>query len=334
MPPSSPLIRIALATSFAALVIAPSAAATPPPNDNRADAQALGEFPVDVRGTLLEATAERLDPQISKCGTVASTVWYRIDTAPDGTINLAVQAAAGVAPVIRVYARGSSALREIACGSAAAGGLATASFDTTRGSNYLILVGRKTTSADGDFELRADLTLPPEPPANDRAAAATRLRRLPATVRGTTVGARSDENDPTDCSLAGATVWYRVRAPRKGLIVLKLHANGSLDAVVDVREQARSQLRGVGCRRTDDRGDATVAFAASAGTSYLIAVGDQDGSRAGTFSLTAVAAAAPEKAPGRALPQRQVRAALNGLVNVNDIWHTTLVAGTTYRIAF
>src|SRR5207248_3029826 len=90
----------------------------------------------------------------------------------------------------------------------------------------------------------------------------------------------------------------------------------------------------LGCGRTNEHGDATVAFAASSGQSYLIAVGDQDGSRPGSFSLTGVAAAAPERSPGRALSARPARATVDGLVNVNDVWHTTLAAGTTYRIAF
>ena len=72
-----------------------------------------------------------------------------------------------------------------------------------------MLVGRKPTSADGEFDLHADLTLPPEPPRNDRFAAAARIAHLPATVKGTTVGARTEDSDPSGCDLAAGTVWYR-----------------------------------------------------------------------------------------------------------------------------
>ena len=113
------LVRVAiLASAFLALVIAPAARAAPPTNDNRADAQAIESFPASIHGTLVDATVERLDPQVSDCGPIASTVWYRIDTAPDGTLSFALRSAAGVAPVIRVYARGGSALREVMCASA------------------------------------------------------------------------------------------------------------------------------------------------------------------------------------------------------------------------
>src|ERR671910_3198787 len=84
-----------------------TAYAAPPANDNRADAEAIPAFPHTLTASTAEATVERLDPQVSRCGRIESTVWYRIDTAPDGWIVLNVQGA-GVAPVIRVYSRGAS----------------------------------------------------------------------------------------------------------------------------------------------------------------------------------------------------------------------------------
>jgi hypothetical protein len=322
-----------LAALACLLVAAPAARATPPPNDNRADAQAIDAFPAAIHGTLVEATVERLDPQVSDCGPIASTVWYRIDTAPDGTLSFALRGAAGVAPVFRVYARGS-ALREVTCGSADEAGLATATFEPTRGSNYFVLVGRKPTSADGEFDLQVTLTLPPEPPANDKFAAARRISHLPATVKGTTVGARTEESDPGGCDLAGATVWYRLRPTHDGLVLFKLHANGKLDAVIGVLTRARSRLAGGSCRQTDSHGNATLAFTGVHTTTYFILVGEQQGSKSGTFSLTGLAAAPAETFPGRALPSHAVQATLNGLTNVNDVWHTDLTAGTTYRFAF
>ncbi|MGZ4335560.1 MAG: hypothetical protein ACXVRJ_14985 [Gaiellaceae bacterium] len=324
----------ALAAALAALLVTPAARAAAPPNDNRADAQAIDAFPASIHGTLVEATVERLDPQVSECGPIASTVWYRIDTAPDGTLSFALRGAGGVAPVIRIYARGGSALREVTCASADTGALATTSFDTTRGGNYFVLVGRKPASLDGDFDLQINLTLPPEPPANDKFGAARRLTHLPASVTGTTVGARSEDSDPEGCDLAGATVWYRLRPAHDGLVLLKLHANGKLDAVLGVLERARSRLGGGSCRQTDTHGNATLAFRGARTTTYFVLVGQQQGSKSGTFTLKALAAAPPETLPGRALPSQTVRATLNGLTNVNDVWHTDLTAGTTYRFAF
>ena len=319
--------------AIAVLVFAPAARAGPPANDNRADAQTIETFPADLTGTLVGATVERLDPQVSECGPVASTVWYRIATAPDGTISIAVRGTAGVAPVVRVYSSGGSSLHEETCGSGDPAGLAGVSFETTRGANYLVLVGRKPASADGPYSLHADLKLPPEPPRNDKFAKAIRLRSLPAKVSGTTVGARSEESDPYGCGLAGATVWYRLRPPNDGLVVIRLHANGKLDAVVGVVSQTRSRLKPGACRPTDNRGDATVAFRGHRTTTYYVVVGQQEGSSPGTFTLSALAAAPPEQAPGRPLPAHAVQARLDGLTNVNDVWNKTMDPGTTYRIA-
>jgi hypothetical protein len=131
-----------LLTALTALVLAAPALAAPPSNDNRADAQPLPAFPSTAHGTTAEATLERLDPQVSKCGRIDATVWYRIDAAPDGTIVATVQAAGQLAPVVRIYRRNPSSIQEVSCGSAKAGGKVVASVATVRGAGYLILVGR------------------------------------------------------------------------------------------------------------------------------------------------------------------------------------------------
>ena len=316
------------------LVVAPAALADPPPNDNRASAQVLPTFPADIHGTLVEATVERLDPQVSDCGSVASTVWYRINVAPDGIVTMSVRGAAGVAPVIRAYRINPSSISEVDCGAAVAGGTATASFETVRGANYFLLVGRRPTSADGEFDLHVELTLPPDPPANDRAGAARRIASLPAAVTGTTVGARSDESDPGSCGLARGTVWYRLVPRRDGLVVLRLQMARNVDGVAVVLRRVGTRLRPVTCRQTGGSGRATVPFAATRGVTYYVVVGQPEDSDAGTFTLRGVAAAPAERFPGRALPARGARATLNGLTNVNDIWRFYMARGTSYRISY
>ena len=160
-----------------------------PANDNRADAQSLPTFPSTARGTTADATLERLDPQVSRCGRIDGTVWYEIEAAPDGTIVATVQAAGQLAPVVRIYRRNPSNIEEVSCGSAPAGGKVVTSVGTVRGAGYLILVGRRPGAANGEFDLRADLVLPPD---NDELGEAEEISRLPATVRGSTLGATYD----------------------------------------------------------------------------------------------------------------------------------------------
>jgi hypothetical protein len=316
---------------LAALVFAASAAAAAPSNDNRADAVVLPDFPANVHGTTAEATVERLDPQVSRCGRIESTVWYRIESAPDGTIVSTIQAAAGFTPVVRIYRRGSSSIQELDCGTASAGGKVVVSVRAVRGAGYLILVGRRPGTADGEFDLRADLHLPPD---NDDRAGAVRLGRLPATVRSTTLGATAGETDGTPCGLSGGSVWYRLTGPQSGRALLRLSAVDELDAVVAVFRAVRSRTQLVACAETDRKGNAILGFAARPGASYLIAVGEQRNAPPGEFRLQVEPAEAPERHPGRALRRGGARDSVNGLTDVNDVWSIRLRRGTTYRIAF
>jgi hypothetical protein len=317
-----------LLTAIAALVLAAPAFAAPPPNDNRADAQALPTFPSTTAGTTREATLERLDPQVSRCGRIDATVWYEIEAAPDGTIVATVQAAGQLAPVVRIYRRNPSNIEEVSCGTAKAGGKVVTSVGTVRGAGYLILIGRRPGAADGDFNLRADLVLPPD---NDERGEATPLRRLPATVRGTTLGATTDSY--THCRASGGGVWYRLKGPATGRVLVQL-STGERDGVIAAFRRFRNDIDDISCAGTDRNGKAVLGFATKPGADYLILVGDKFGSGPGEFVLTLRPGEAPERLPGRALPRRGVHDSVHGLSDVNDIWSVRLHRGTTYRISF
>ena len=307
-----------LLTALVALVLAAPALAAPPPNDNRADAQSLPTFPSTVHGTTGEATVERLDPQVSKCGRVEATVWYRIDAAPDGTIVATTQAAGQLAPVVRIYRRHPSRIEEVSCGTAKAGGRVVTSVATVRGAGYLILVGRRAGAPDGEFDLRADLVLPPE---NDERGEASPVRRLPATVRGTTLGATAD--DYRGCGMSGGGVWYRFTGPPTGRVLIQLAA-GERNAVVAAFRRVRGEVDEIGCAPTDRRGNVVAGFTTKRGADYLLLVGDRVGSSPGDFLLTLRAGEAPERLPGRALSRGRARGSVDGLTDVNDLWSVRL----------
>jgi hypothetical protein len=305
-------------------------AATPPPNDDRAAAQSIPTFPGSVSGTTADATVERLDPQVSQCGRIESTVWYSITQSPDGTIVLDAQAD-GFAPVIRVYRMRPNGITEVDCASANAGQKAQIAFESVRGAGFLVVVGKKPSTPDAAFTLNAQLFLPP---ANDTVREAQPIRSLPATAKGTTLGATTDESDPGSCSLQGGTVWYAVAPGRAGRLVFQLHAEGNLDASIVVLEKVRSQIDEVDCARTDKKGDATAAASVEKGAQYLVVVGQRKGSSPGDFTLDVLASQAPEQAPGQRLAARGASSTVNGLTDVNDVWWTSMRPGTTYRIAF
>ena len=320
---------VAAAAAVAALALAPAALAEPPANDNRDSAAPIPTFPATIQGTTVDATVERLDPQISQCGQIEGTVWYRIDQAPDGTVALDVQGA-GFAPVLRVYSLVKNGIKELDCSSAAADGTASVAFDTSRGASYLVLVGHKPNTPDGAFELDAKLFLPP---ANDTRGQATPVGSVPAKVKGSTVGATTDDNDP-DCGLAAGTVWYSVSPGKAERLVLTLQTAGDLDAAVAVVSHVRSAYDTVACGKTDKKGGAALAWDVEQGASYLIAVGQQQGSGPGDFTLGVLSGTARETAPGTHLNAAGVGSTVNWLTDVNDVYWTTFAAGSTYRIAF
>ncbi|HVM57906.1 MAG TPA: hypothetical protein VMT74_10600 [Gaiellaceae bacterium] len=321
---------VAAAAAAAALAVVPAALADPPPNDNRDSAAPIPTFPATIQGTTVDATVERLDPQISQCGQIEGTVWYRIDQAPDGTVALTAQGA-GLAPVLRVYSLVKNGIQELDCSSAPAGGTADVAFDTKRGASYLVVVGHKPSTPDGAFELDAKLFLPP---TNDTRGQAAPLGKVPAKVNGSTVGATTDSNDPEDCGLAGGTVWYSVSPGKAERLVLTLRAAGDLDAAVAVVSHLRSEYDTVACGQTDKQGDAALAWDVEQGASYLIVVGQRKGSGPGSFALDVLSGTARETAPGTHLAAAGVTSTVNWLTDVNDVYWTTMTAGTTYRIAF
>jgi len=169
------------------------------------------------------------------------------------------------------------------------------------------------------------------PPPNDNRANATGLS-LPTTVRGTTVGATNETNDPRPyCGRVSSTVWYRIAGAPSARIVLRLHADGDLDGVMAVYEVRRSHLNFVTCDPTDDNGRAELAFDSPGGGNYLILFGRNPDSVDGTFTLRANS---PPRAkpPGAPLPARGVRSSLDPLERPEADWSTVMRAGTTYKL--
>ena len=172
----------------------------------------------------------------------------------------------------------------------------------------------------------------PPPPSNDNRAAAISIDP-PATVRGTTVGATSEQSDPSNsCAQASSTVWYRITDASGGRIVLRLQAEGDLDGVLAVYSTRRSQLSQVACGVTDARGRSQFVFSAQEGATYYIEFGRLRNSIDGTFSLRVTAPGPTSRPPGTRLPRRGVRSTLEPLERPDKAWWTPMNAGTTYKI--
>ena len=114
--------------------------------------------------------------------------------------------------MLRIYRRAASTIQEVDCASAGPGGTASASLEAVRGSNYLVLVGRRPGTADGSFKLTAELFLPP--PNDDRSSA--QVVKLPGSVHGTTLGATADESDSDSAGSSVASSGTELRAAATG----------------------------------------------------------------------------------------------------------------------
>lgn len=125
------------------------------------------------------------------------------------------------------------------------------------------------------------------PPSNDRFAAAQELQGESGSVRGTTAEATREVGEPAHGEEGGAgrTVWYRWTAPASVSVLFETCGATSFDtllaAYVGSHVAALSRVA-----RDDDSCEtqSRIAFAAAAGTTYMLAVDGVD--RAGTFTLS------------------------------------------------
>jgi hypothetical protein len=172
-------------------------------------------------------------------------------------------------------------------------------------------------------------------PSNDTRAAATAIGPPPATLTGTTDGATADPSDPPLCKADGAldTVWYSLRAPHTGALVVTLDAGGSRDAVVAVYRVQRSHLNQAGCAADDGAGQANIAFFAHVGERFSIVVAPQAQSTAGPFQLRLRAVQPLATPPGEALPAGGAWSTLDPLLHLDAAWHVPLREGVTYQVA-
>jgi hypothetical protein len=172
------------------------------------------------------------------------------------------------------------------------------------------------------------------PPPNDARAAAQGVGALPATVRGTTVEATLEEDEPFfACSGSGkGSVWYAFTAAEAREFLVALDADGDMDASVEVFLRQRSQLSSVGCQTTNRRGEATVDLDAAQGGSYLIRVAPLANSVTTGFTLRVVAPDRPAQPPGDPLPATGASAQVDRFGNPDDAWAVAMTKGRTYRI--
>lgn len=169
-------------------------------------------------------------------------------------------------------------------------------------------------------------------PANDDVDSARDVGALPARLTGTTSDATIERDEPTTrCGAASGTVWYRLRASRRGPIAVRLDAAGTLQAVVGIFRTARGGVEPVSCRRTNVNGRLLLAFYGRRDREYLIVVGTARGSKADDFRVEVVRPEPRAIPPGRVL-DGFVDSTVHGLLDLDDAWSFQMERARSYRI--
>lgn len=169
-------------------------------------------------------------------------------------------------------------------------------------------------------------------PANDSRFSAQAVT-LPASVNGRTTEATLEGGElESECAASTNSVWYSFTATSDRRVAVNLDAAGDLDAVIDVYQSQRSQLRHQACDTTDTKGLGGLSFKARRGQRYLVRAAQLSNSVAGTFKLDVFSPEPPARPPGRALPRRGVRGTVDRVQNMADAWSVHMTAGHAYRI--
>ena len=142
------------------LLAAPAAAqAQAPPNDARKTPQRL-DVPATVPGTTRGSTLEADEP--GSCAPLRGSVFYEVAAKDSSRIVIRLQAAGDLDAVLDVFRRTRSQLEPVDCDVGDAQGRAQLTFQPAPDAIYLIRVGQRANSVEGDFRL--DVFAPQPPP--------------------------------------------------------------------------------------------------------------------------------------------------------------------------
>ncbi len=284
----------------------------------------LDRLPAVLNGSTVDATHGDDDPD---CGESGPTVWYRLERAQKGRIGIAFHAGGDLEATVCAMEKSVAGLASVKQDSTDERGNAGFDFDGNAGATYYFVVSQKPDSRAGTFRLNVT---PIPRPGNDERASASAPMSLPSTMRATTAGATSDTLDPP-CTEGAPSVWYRVSRAPSGQVVVHLQSEPNTETAICALKKVRSHLDTVGTGRTDDRGNASLAFRSKAGSTYYVVV-SRPTAKSGPFSLTVQQPDKPHRPPGTVLRQDSGTGQLDPLINPQDAWAVPMEKGRTYRL--
>jgi PASTA domain-containing protein len=258
---------VVMAALLLVLIVPAKASATPPSNDNFANAETITDRFGWVEGDNTEATKEPGEPDHAGNPGGAS-VWYSWTAPSSGraTLNLCY---AEFDSLLAVYVGDDVAqLQQVAADDNGCGDQSWLTFVASAGVTYRIAVDG-VNGETGYFELGWGIG-----PANDDFAAANELPGDSGEVAGDNRYATLEPGEPEHGPYGSASVWYRWTAPSTGPATFELcdsyfdtmvavYTGSSVDALTRVTQDDNDCPNEYGAR---------VSFTATAGQEYRIAV--------------------------------------------------------------
>jgi PKD repeat protein len=268
-------LRLLLRSSFAAAILAlflaalssPSpASASPPSNDNFADAQAVSSFPFSDSGDLSATTLEPGEPQI--CNGQIGTAWYTFTATSSAPITVDESGSDGQVAfnIWQSSGGGFAGLNFVGCGSA----LEQRQFTPQAGATYYIQTGSVNNSG---FHLQLQVKQL-QGPANDNFVNAASVGGLPFTDHGVHIGNASvepGENTFPNGAFTplNSTVWYAITPQTSETLTASIFlfcCTGPIIAVYSGNSLGSlTQVAGASFQ--------PVSFRANAGTTYYVQAG-------------------------------------------------------------
>jgi hypothetical protein len=259
-------LAVLLALSLGALSSPSSAPASPPANDNFADAQPITSLPFTDSGDLNGTTTEPGEP--GACNGMPQTVWYSLSVPSTESVRVDVSGSdGGVAfNVWQSSGGGIGGLSFVGCGA----GFQPVQFSARAGITYYIQAG---SVFFGSVQMQLHVQAIP-PPANDNFAQAKTVSNLPFSDLVDLSSATVEPGEPTLPTSAfgpiAASAWYSFTAPVSETLltavdscctqpILAVYTGSSLASL--------TQVAGVSGFSTP------MTFKADAGTTYYFQLG-------------------------------------------------------------
>lgn len=268
-------LRLLLRSCFAAALLAlflaalssPSpASASPPSNDNFADAQAISSFPFSDSGDLSATTLEPGEPQI--CNGQIGSAWYSFTATSSAPITVDESGSDGQVAfnIWQSSGGGFGGLNFVGCGSA----LEQRTFTPQIGATYYVQTGSVNNSG---FHLQLQVTQLQGPP-NDNFANAASVGSLPFNDQGVHIGnatVEPGENQIPNGAFTPmtSTVWYAITPQTSETLTASSFLSCCTSPIIAIYSgnslATLTQVAGASGQ--------PVSFRANAGTTYYIQAG-------------------------------------------------------------